>query len=152
MRRRRVPPGSAGVSLIELVVVFAVLSIMLLLGVLQWREYTELQRVRYGTMQLATDVREAMERAKAERNAYLVTLTGASSAYSIARAEGGYVENARLPNGVVAGATQIVLVSAFGRPVDALGGSIEYVLAVQNQKGTGIVTVTSAGGVTYQEP
>lgn len=151
-RRRRSGWDSAAFSMIEMLIAIAVLSVALAFSFLQWREYTELQRVRYGTVQLATDVREAMERAKAERYAYTVTLTVASSDYSITRTAGGYTEDTQLPDGVMATATQTVRFSAFGKPVDALGAPIGYVLSVQNPKGTGTVTVTSAGGVTYQAP
>jgi len=151
-RRRLTGWGQAGFSMLEVLVAIAILSVLLLFGFLQWREYTELQRLRYGTVQLATDVREAMERAKAERNAYTVNVTVASSDYSIVRTAGGYTENTQLPNGVTAAATQVVRFSAFGKPVDAVGVPAAYVLTVQNPKGTGVVTVTSAGGVTYQEP
>jgi type II secretory pathway pseudopilin PulG len=138
--------------MIEVLLVIALASVLLLFGSLRWQEYIELQRLRYGTVQLATDVREAMERARAERNAFTLSMTAASSDYSIARTAGGYTENTNLPDGVRATATQVVRLSPFGKPVDALGTPTGYVLVVQNPKGTGVVTVTSAGGVTYQEP
>jgi type II secretory pathway pseudopilin PulG len=138
--------------MVETLLVIALVSVLFLFGALRWREYIELQRVRYGTVQLATDVREAMERAKAERNAYTVSVTAASSSYSIARTAGGYTEDTNLPVGVMATATQVVRVSPFGKPIDALGAPASYVLTVQNPKGTGVVTVTPAGGVDYQEP
>jgi prepilin-type N-terminal cleavage/methylation domain-containing protein len=161
MNPRRSPGGlrgwrtgldETGFTVIEILLVIAIVSLLFLFGALQWREYTELQRVRYGTVQLATDVREAMERAKAERNAYTVSVTAASSGYSIARTAGGYTENTTLPLGVMATVTQVVRFSPFGKPIDDLGAPAGYVLTVQNPKGTGVVTVTPAGGVTYQEP
>lgn len=143
----------AGFSMIELIISIAVLAVVFAFGFLQWRDYTELQRVRYGTVQMATDVREAMERAKAERAAYTVNLTAFSADYSIVRVSGGYTENAKLPSGVTATATQTVRFSAFGKPVASDWTTpTGYNISMQNSKGAGTVTVTSAGGVTYQQP
>jgi hypothetical protein len=75
---------------------------------------------------------------------YTVTFTAGSSAYAIAG--GTFVENAQLPAGVSVTADEVVTFSAFGQPDAA------HTLTVQNTTGSGTVTVTSMGGISYQAP
>lgn len=150
--RRARGAGATGFTIIEVIIVVGVLTILFAMGMGYWHDYTVLQRIRYGTVQLATDVRQAVELAKAERAQYTVTLTSGSQDYSILRTGGGFTENTKLPDGVTATASQVVYVSPFGRPVTALGVPTSYSIAIQNPKGTGTVEFTPAGGVTYQEP
>ncbi len=146
--RRRVPPAGArpGFSLLEVVVVLAIIAVVTTLAFARWQGYTAQQRLRYGAAQVATDLRQAQERAKAERIQYTVTFTASSSAYTIARSGGGFVENTRLPDQVTAMANQVVTFSAFGKPDAA------YTITVQNSTGTGTASVNATGGITYQAP
>jgi prepilin-type N-terminal cleavage/methylation domain-containing protein len=133
-----------GFSFLELLLVLSLIGILLALAYNNWRGYTAQQRLRYGTAQVATDLREAQERAKEARVQYTVTFTAGSSAYAIAG--GTFVENAQLPAGVSVTADEVVTFSAFGQPDAA------HTLTVQNTTGSGTVTVTSMGGISYQAP
>jgi len=144
--------GAYGFSLLELAAALGVAAVLLALAFTGWQGYTAKQRLRYGTVQVATDLRQAQERAKAERATYTVTFAGGSSAYLIARGGGGFVENAALPAGVTATASQTVTFDAFGRPVDALGQTTAYTVVLQNSTGSGSVSVNPAGGISYQAP
>lgn len=143
---------ACGFSLLELAVALGLAAVLLALAFTGWQGYTAKQRLRYGTVQVATDLRQAQERAKAERASYTVTFAEGSSAYVIARTDGGFVENAALPAGVTATAAQTVTFDAFGRPVDELGQTRAYTVAVQNSTGSGSVSVNPAGGISYQAP
>jgi len=127
-----------------------VLAVVLAIAVNQWHDYTEWQRLRFGTVQVATDLREAQERARAERRQYTVTFSNGSAAYAIVGP--GYSENAEMPAGVTSTATQTVYFSAFGKPVTSGGAPTSYTIGVRNPKGTGTISITQAGGITYTEP
>ncbi len=135
-----------GYSLLELVVVGMVVAVLLGLAVSNWHGHAERQRLRYGVAQVASDLRVAVERAKAERIAYTVTFNADSGDYTIARSGGGFLENARLPDRVTAERNLIVTVSAFGRPDAA------YTVTVRNGSGTAAASINAAGGISYQEP
>ena len=143
MRRARF---EGGLSLIELVIAASLLAILMALAFPRWQGHQHQQRLRYGVAQVAASLRQAQERAKAERIPYTVSFTAGSGLYPIARGGGGFLENAELPAGVTATATQTVTFSAFGQPAAA------YTVTVQNVAGTATVTVTSTGGITYVEP
>ncbi|MDR7521009.1 MAG: hypothetical protein QN168_00950 [Armatimonadota bacterium] len=135
-----------GFGLLEVVIATALLALLLVLGTNRWQGHVARQRLRYGAAQVAANLRHAQERAKAERAAYTVAFTAASGAYTIARSGGGFVERADLPPGVTAAGTLTVRFSAFGQPSSA------YAVTVQNAAGAATVTVSSFGGITYQEP
>lgn len=135
-----------GFSLLEVLIVGVILVVAATLALSRWQGYSAQQRLRFGTAQVATDLRQAQERAKAERAAYTVTFVAASSAYTIARSGGGFAENTLLPNQVTATASQVVTFDAFGRPAAA------YAVTVQNYMGSGTATINATGGITYQTP
>lgn len=135
-----------GFSLLEVLIVGFVLVVAMTLALARWQGYSAQQRLRFGTAQVATDLRQAQERAKAERAAYTVTFTASSSAYTIARTGGGFTENTQLPDRVTATANQVVSFDAFGRPAAA------YTVTVQNFVGSGTATVNTTGGISYQTP
>jgi prepilin-type N-terminal cleavage/methylation domain-containing protein len=135
-----------GLTIMELMVVLSLLAVLFTLSVPRWLTYQDKQRLRYGIAQLAANLREGQERAKAERIAYAVAFTAGSSAYTVSRSGGGFQENARLPDGVTATATQTVSFTAFGQPASA------YTVTIQNATGTASATVSATGGITYVEP
>ena len=142
----RTPAPSAGFSMLELVVALGVAAVAMTLAATSWQGHVAQQRLRYATAQVASDLREAQERAKADRVAYTVTFTASSSSYAIARSGGGFTENARLPDGVTVQASAVVTFTPFGRPDAA------HTIVVQNAQGSGTVAVNATGGITYQEP
>lgn len=141
---RRALRSTAGLTLLELIIVVVIMAIGLSLSYTRWVGYQNRQRLRYGTAQVATDLREGQERARAERRTYTVTLTGGSQNYTIVG--GTFAENAQLPVGVTPAANTTVGFSAYGKPNN------NYSITIQNSTGSGTVTVTRAGGVTYQAP
>jgi type II secretory pathway pseudopilin PulG len=130
----------------------AIVGLLIVASVPRWEGYLAIQRGRQGTIQIATDLRQAIERAKAERASYSVVLASGSGAYVIGRVGGGFTENATLPVGVSPTATQTILISAYGKPVSALGVPQAYSVSVQSAAGTGVVSVTATGGVSYTLP
>lgn len=135
-----------GFTLLETVVVGVVVAVLLGLAVSTWHGHAERQRLRYGVAQVASDLRVAVERAKAERVVYTISFTGDSGEYTIARSGGGFLENARLPERVTATHTLLVTISAFGRPDAA------YTVTVRNGSGSAAASINSTGGISYQEP
>lgn len=143
MNRRR---GDGGFGMLELVVVGMLVAILIAIAMTGWRGHMAQQRLRYGVAQVAADLRQAHERAKAERAGYTVTFTASASGYTIARSGGGFMENAVLPEGVTAAEDLVITFSAFGRPDG------EHTITVQNSAGAASAWVNEAGGITYQEP
>jgi prepilin-type N-terminal cleavage/methylation domain-containing protein len=137
---------ASGFSLLEVVITVALLGLLVTLAFTRWQGYMAHQRLRYGTAQVATDLRSAQERARSERTPYTVSFTSGVSTYSIAGGSGGFQENTQLPDGVTAVASVTVTFSAFGK----LGAS--QTVTVQNSAGTRTITANPAGGITYQEP
>lgn len=138
--------GQRGLSLLEIVVVAALMGVLLTLAFSRWQGYQDQQRLRYGVAQVAADLRQAQERAKAERIGYTVTFALGSRAYAITRAGGGFRENAELPTGVTPSANLTVSFTPFGQPAAA------QVVTLQNPAGSATVTVSSFGGITYVGP
>ncbi|TMI86920.1 MAG: prepilin-type N-terminal cleavage/methylation domain-containing protein [Bacillati bacterium ANGP1] len=139
-------PREGGFTILEMVIVLAIMSILVTLSFTHWRNYTAQQRLRYGAIQMASNLREAEERAKAERSQYTVTLTGASSSYVIARSGGGFLENATLPTGVTPQTADTVTFSAFGVPDAA------HTITLQSTAGTRTASVNASGAIAYQGP
>jgi len=137
----------AGLTLLELVVVVSLVGVLLGLSYTWWQGHVAQRQLQYGIVQVATDLREAQERAKEARRQYTVTFTGGSSAYVIAETGGGgFVENARLPGDVTATANDVVTFSPFGQPDAA------HTITVQNATGSGTIDVNATGGIDYQLP
>ncbi|HKV44887.1 MAG TPA: hypothetical protein VJT32_09485, partial [bacterium] len=132
--------------IMEMTVVVVIAAILIALSYTSWQGYTAQQRLRFGTMQVATDLREAEERAKAERTQYTITFTGLSSAYIIARTGGGFRENVSLPSGVSPQASTTVTFTPFGQPDAA------HTVTLQNGAGTRTASIDTVGGITYQGP
>ncbi len=135
-----------GFTVLEMLIAVAIAAILVALSYSTWRNYSAQQRLRYAAVQVASGLREAEERAKAERTGYAVTFTAGSSTYPIARSSGGFVENAVLPSGVTAQTSDTVTFSAFGQPDAA------HTITLVSTAGTRTASVNSAGGITYQGP
>jgi len=138
--------GSDGTSLVELVLALLILAVLLGLAYPSWQRFQAHQSLRYAAAQVATDLREAQERAKAERKAYQVSFTDRSGRYQVQRNDGGFVHVADLPRGVVVEGGVLVTFSAFGRPNGA------YRIVLSNPAGSATVTVDPGGGIRYDAP
>jgi prepilin-type N-terminal cleavage/methylation domain-containing protein len=138
------PRHGQGFTLVEVVIATTVVGILLALSYTHFCEYTAQQRLRYRTAQVAAGLRQAQERAKAERRVYTVTVVGASPNYTIAG--GAFGEAAELPEGVTFQAADTVTFTPFGRPDAA------HTITIQNSAGTRTATVNAMGGITYAEP
>lgn len=143
MKRRH---DGAGFTLLEVAVLVSIAAVLLALSYTGWQGHIAKQRLRYGIVQVSSDLREAQERAKEARITYTVTFTAAASAYVIARSGGGFVENADLPPGVTVAANAVVTFSAFGQPDAA------HTVTVQNATASGTVSVNATGGISYITP
>jgi prepilin-type N-terminal cleavage/methylation domain-containing protein len=135
-----------GLSMLELLLAVAIASILVAVTYTTWQKYANQQRLRYAVIQVASGLREAEERAKAERATYTVVFTTTSPTYVIQRTGGGFIENAALPKGVAPQATDTVTFSAFGVPDAA------HTITLQNGTGSKTASVDAAGGITYQTP
>ena len=129
-----------------MLVAIGVAAILVTVSYTTWQRYTAQQRLRYAAIQVASSLRQAEERAKAERVTYTVAFTASSSNYIIARSSGGFQESALLPTGVTPQAADTVTFSAFGQPDAA------HTVTLQNLTGTRTASIDSAGGITYQGP
>jgi prepilin-type N-terminal cleavage/methylation domain-containing protein len=139
MKRRR----QRGFTMLELMVATAIAGVLIVATYTSWRKYSDQQRLRYGVVQVASSLRQGEERAKAERSSYTITFTASSSGYVIQRVSGGFLENAQMPTGVTAQASDTVTFSAFGVPDAA------HTITLQNGAGTKTATVGAQGAVTY---
>jgi prepilin-type N-terminal cleavage/methylation domain-containing protein len=144
VRRALRSPG--GMSLVELVAALVILGVLLGLAYPSWQRFRAHQSLRYGAAQVATDLREAQERAKAERKEYRVTFTAGSGEYTVERVGGGFTHRAELPPGVRVSGGAVVSFSAYGRPNEA------YTIQLVNSAGTATVTVSGGGGIQYSAP
>lgn len=138
--------GQRGLSLLEVVAALAILAILLGLALPSWQRSIAMHSLRYGTEQLATDLREAQERAKAERKSYTVTLTTGSSVYWVRRSGGGFDHRAELPRGLAPTTSVTITFNAFGQPDAA------YTIQVQNAAGTATIRLSPAGGIEAEVP
>ncbi len=132
--------------MLELLIAVGIAAILVTLSYTNWRSYTAQQRLRYAAVQVASGLREAEERAKAERTTYTVTFTASSSTYTILRTSGGFIDNAVLPGGITPQASDTVTFSAFGVPDAA------HTITLQGTAGTRTASVDTVGGITYQGP
>ncbi len=135
-----------GFSLLEILAALAIVAILLGLALPSWQRSLAMQDLRYGTEQLATDLREAQERAKTERKPYTVTLEEDSGTYWIRRSGGGFDHKGELPRGLAPTADATVTFDAFGRPDGA------YAIQLRNRAGIGTVRVSPAGGIEVELP
>jgi prepilin-type N-terminal cleavage/methylation domain-containing protein len=144
MKRR----SDDGFTMLELMIAVAIAGVLVTVTYTTWQKYSNQQRLRYSAIQVASGLREAEERAKAERSTYTVAFTASSSTYVIQKTSGGggFLERATLPPGVTAQATDTVTFSAFGVPDAA------HTITLQNDTGTKTASVDAAGGITYQSP
>ncbi len=136
----------AGLTVLEMLVVISIAAVLVALSFASWRGHIAQRQLQYGIVQVATDLREAQERAKEARIQYTVTFTASSSDYVIARSGGGFVDNGHLSDGVTVTANDVVTFSAFGQPNAA------HTITIQNSTGNGTVTVNATGGISYQTP
>jgi prepilin-type N-terminal cleavage/methylation domain-containing protein len=135
-----------GMSLVELVAALVILGVLLGLAYPSWQRFRAHQSLRYGAAQVATDLREAQERAKAERKEYRVAFTAGSAEYTVERVGGGFTHRAELPPGVTVSGGAVVSFRAYGRPDEA------YTIQLVNSAGTATVTVSGGGGIQYSAP
>ncbi|TMI81323.1 MAG: type II secretion system protein [Bacillati bacterium ANGP1] len=135
-----------GFTMLELFIALSIAAILVTLTFTNWRNYTAQQRLRYAAIQVASGLREAEERAKAERTVYTVTFTASSSTYLIVRTSGGFNENAALPPGVTPASNDTVTFSAFGQPDAA------HTITLVNTMGSRTASLDTVGGITYQTP
>ncbi len=142
---RNVSP-QRGFTMLELLIAVAVAAILVASTYTSWRGYSAQQRLRYAAVQVASGLREAEERAKAERTIYTVTFTSSSATYTILRTSGGFIDNAVLPSGITPQASDTVTFSAFGVPNAA------HTITLQGTAGTRTASVDTVGGITYQGP
>ncbi len=141
MRRR----SDRGFTIVEVMIASVLAGILLVAAYGSWRKYSDQQRLRYGVVQVASSLRQGEERAKAERAQYTITFTAASSTYVIQRVSGGYLENAEMPSGVSAEASDTVTFSPFGVP-DA-----EHTITLKNGAGIKTATIGAQGAVSYSQ-
>ena len=138
---------SSGMSLAELIVVLLILAVLLSLAYPSWQQFRSYQALRYGAAQLASSLREAQERAKAERVPYRVRFTGGSGWYVVERDGGGFRHRAGLPEGVRVEEDVVVEFTGFGRPV-----ADGYRVRVRNSAGSAEAVVSAEGGISYEAP
>ncbi len=142
----RLTSDHRGMTLLELVAALVILGVLLGLAYPSWQRFRAHQGLRYAAAQVATDLREAQERAKAERAEYRATFPSGSGQYQVERVGGGFQHRAELPQGVTVSSGVTVTFSAFGRPDNA------YSIELTNPAGSATVTVDPGGGIRYEAP
>lgn len=143
---RRFHRDTAGYSFFELSLALLVMTVILAWSIPNWVGRRNWETLRSGTLQVFTDMREAQERAKAERTPYNVTFTVSSNAYTVSRSTGGFSRTSRLPGVVRTPAALNLTFSAFGQPNTAV------TISLQNDFGTGTVVINASGGISYTLP
>jgi len=124
----------------------AILSVMFAMGLFYWQSRMNQNALRYGTFQVASDIRQAQELAKSQRYQYTLTFSSGATSYTITcAAPCSYNQTVQLPAGVTTNGV-IVIWSAFGQPDAA------HTISVTNSIGTGTVSVNATGGLNYQLP
>jgi len=78
-----VTPRTHGFSLIELIIVMAILGTLLGIASYSWSRYTENSRLKTAVREVIADLEFARERAKGEGITYTVTFTEGSANYTI---------------------------------------------------------------------
>lgn len=143
---RRLHRNIAGHTFMELTIALLVLTVILAWSIPNWVGRRNWETLRSGTLQVYTDMREAQERAKAERTPYNVTFTTSSSTYVVARSTGGFSRTSTLPGVVRTPAALNLTFSAFGQPNTAV------TISLQNDYGTGTIVINASGGISYTLP
>lgn len=135
-----------GLSLIELVVVLAIVSLLAGASLIGFNISRTPQMLALAAAQVAADLRVIQQRARLERWEYTATFSVDSNRYDLTRAGGGWVQRAQLPRGVIfVGTTwrgNRVVFSTFGNP-DRPG-----VIRVRNRTGERSVRVDEMGRTT----
>lgn len=143
---RQLHRSTAGHTFFELALALLILTIILAWSIPNWVGRRDYETLRAATLQVYTDMREAQERAKAERIPYDVTFTAASSDYTVARSGGGFSRASKLPGVVRTPAAMNLTFSAFGQPNTAV------TITLQNDAGAGMVVINASGGISYTIP
>lgn len=104
----------AGFTLVEVIVAAFLVVGVVGLAFSGWRGHANQLRLRYATIQVATELREARERAKEMRIRHVITFAADSSAYTIARAGEDALQHIPLPEGVAAVVNAAVTFSPLG--------------------------------------
>jgi prepilin-type N-terminal cleavage/methylation domain-containing protein len=162
---------SDGFSLIELIVVLAIIGVLIVAAIPILTGYQASRYLTLGSQQLVSDLRSAEDRARTQHYLILVSFTPASGAYTVQMLSptGGAVtnrcalpvagtwspvENDTLPSGLTVAntslATNQVLFSCQGMPYNS-GGSTAYAtdqtVVISNSAGSRTITVRASGEV-----
>lgn len=140
------PHWEQGLNLLELVVVFAIVGLLVGGSVAGFNIYRTPRMLDLAASQVAADLRGAQQRARLEREEYLVRFSVGSGRYEISRVGGGPTEQAHLPRGVSVVETtwrgHQVAFSSHGNPVRA--GTVR----VRSRAGERAVQVDGFGRIT----
>ncbi|MBM3744437.1 MAG: prepilin-type N-terminal cleavage/methylation domain-containing protein [Acidobacteria bacterium] len=135
-----------GLSLIELVVVLAIVSLLVGASLVGFNISRTPQMLSLAASQVAADLRATQQRARLERWEYTAAFSVGSNQYGLARAGGGWAHRVQLPRGVIVVETtwrgNKVTFSTFGNP-DHPG-----VIRVRNRAGERSVHVDAMGRIT----
>lgn len=136
----------AGFTLVEVVVAASLVVGIMVLAFSGWRGHTAQLQLRYGTFQVASDLREARERAREGQSRQMIVFTAVSSAYTISRSGEDLIEYKRLPEGVTVSVNTVVTLSPGGEPDSA------HTIIMHNGNDRSTVQVNPDGGISYTMP
>jgi len=141
-RGRAVPhPGSAGMTLIELVMVLVIIGTLSAVAIprIDWMIFSKAS-VDGAAYLIASDIRYTQEFAMANRVSKRIIFTSGSSVYTF-QPPHGLDPSGRLPSGVTMGSNLTIAFNSLGEPITGGGGSV-VVSGAGQSKTIGIVNYT----------
>jgi prepilin-type N-terminal cleavage/methylation domain-containing protein len=138
-------PARGGFSLIEIVVVVAIVGVLVTAAVAGFNLSRTPRMLALAAAQVAADLRATQDRARVESATYAITFVVGGREYTIARPDAARVDRLQLPRGTVIASTtwpdHRLEYSGFGVP-RATG-----VVRLQNRSGVREVIVEASGRV-----
>ncbi len=139
-----------GFSLIELIIVMAILGVLLGIAAYSWSRYVENARLKTAVREVMVDLEFARERAKTENVTYTVTFTDRSPTYTISNGTTTQTKSlSAIGTNIAVESTSFTgnQVKFFPRGTVTMGN-----IVIKNQRGsTGTITINITGRmyVTY---
>lgn len=142
-----------GFSLVELMIVIALIGILSAVGMFAWMGYRDNANLRTAARDIATDITASRQRSVAEGVRYRLTFNTGTGSYTIAADPFAVVENRSLadagPNVTISG-TSFALGQLTFLPRGTLSGATGNVVLTNNRGSQATITVNITGRTHVQ--